>query len=330
MNTDQKIIMLAASFLAAVLPASASLTDGLAAYWTFDTGSVAVGADGIADTKGNSNGTLSGATGNVSINQPGIAGQSVTLDNSGYTAGGTAAYVDLGTAAGAMSTVDQSFTVSIWFKATSNTTTLQTLLNFGNNASDVQGIGFFAEKDDIEIRATYKVGTSLWTGTRRIGLTLPDVLTTGEWHHLTAVFDFEKHVVIGYFDGISSGDTRDGGTGAGETLSNGWISGAMGGQTNRIADITTTGIVMTDSSAKTLQLGVNSLLTQPFPFSGALDEVAVWNRALSAAEVALLYQGQKDGLGIGAIPEPSATALTTGSAAVLVAALLAARARYRK
>ncbi|EIP98054.1 hypothetical protein OpiT1DRAFT_02504 [Opitutaceae bacterium TAV1] len=311
-----KLLLLGSGILLIFQPAvGQNLSSGLAAYWTFDTGFISTATDGVMDSAGSAHGTIA-ANPTVTIGDtvPGIVNQGIKFGSTSNPR----PYVSIGsgnTATAPLYATDASFTISLWFNTTA-VNTYQMLLSFGNDSSYVQGITFVIDGGKAVIRA--KSGTS---SDIRIGLT-SETVSANTWYNLVAVFDSQKKIVIGYLNGVGSGTTGSTTNAAGEALANGWVTGGSGGQTNNITGASVSfGTISTE-----LRIGSNPGATSQM--QGTLDELAIWSRALSAAEVNALYQGQLAGLGIRSIPEPSASAAIAGAAAVLsVAALVPGRRR---
>ncbi len=311
MNTKLLLTLGASALLACQPVIGQNLTSGLAGYWTFDTGSISTDANGVSDSAGTANGTLTGAT--ITTGTAGIAGQSVKLSSTANPR----PYISIGannTATSPLTATDASFTISLWFNS-STVSTYQTLLNFGNAGSNVQGIILVIDGGKAGIRAKSGTGAD-----DKIGLSSA-ALSNNTWYHLVAVFDSQNKIVTGYLNGIGSGTTGSTTNAAGESLANGWVTGASGGQTNNIIGTN----VVFGTSATALLVGSNAAATSMM--QGMLDEVAIWNRALSAAEVTALYQGQLSGQGISSIPEPSSLTAASAIVALIVAAMTIARRR---
>ena len=100
-------------------------------------------------------------------------------------------------------------------------------------------------------------------------------LTTGKWHHVVGVFDGSASPAAGqamiYLDGILQ-HVR-----TGDDATPGWglVSGVRPGQT--------------------AALGRNGVDNR-FYFAGAIDDVAVWRRALAPAEIALIHSAGTNGI----------------------------------
>ena len=84
----------------------------------------------------------------------------------------------------------------------------------------------------------------------------PNNLPMGDWNHLAVVFDATNHVSI-------------------------FVNGVLDGQSNLG--------VTPNSHDRALMIG-KSILSQNFAFEGLIDEVMIWNRALSGSEIQEVFQ----------------------------------------
>ena len=99
-------------------------------------------------------------------------------------------------------------------------------------------------------------------------------ITDGEWHHVALVIDNESGLWTAYLDGVSSGEDGN---------ENGWMTGEGGGMTALFDP----GVSFDNQDELLLGAGVNGVN----PFSGRLDDFAVWGRALSEAEILAIFNG---------------------------------------
>ncbi len=153
-------------------------------------------------------------------------------------------------------TFDQGFTVSFWAKPTSNPGSYKAFV-IGHNTSDDYSQGFVIDMGNS--------ATSDWSyiGIEGAGMSSNvDLLNTSfpfnTWHHIVVDFAVGTNAVLLYADGVLSGTrTRSAGT----------------------------------INAQNIKIGArhyNSSVQNHFP--GIIDDVRVYNRSLSAAEVVTLYQ----------------------------------------
>jgi len=170
----------------------------------------------------------------------------------GLSVDGVNDYVDVGDPASG--TLDfngsQSFSYGAWFKAAVLDVNSRRLIS-KRNGTGPANVGY-----DLGITTTVLTAELADGAAERIASTTPVSLATGEWHHAFAVADRGANVLRVYLDGVEkvSVSTVGLGTTANSTAFN---MGRVSGDNTR-------------------------------SFAGVLDEVRVYNRALSAAEVAAL------------------------------------------
>lgn len=152
-------------------------------------------------------------------------------------------------------------TVSLWVKL--ETLEFDNTSFFGNDhePNDYNGVWLqTTPSDDGTISASYGGGGgNTGTGNRKSKFS-DTTLDTGQWQHIVAVFNGIDSIEI-YIDGLNAGGYYDGGLQTDMEYSS--YAGVVGLRH-----------VNTSSSAKY--------------YWGAMDELAVWSRALSATEVAQL------------------------------------------
>lgn len=146
-----------------------------------------------------------------------------------------------------------SFSFSLWFKADAIS---DFLVGKGNKGSGDVGYGIFFETGNIRAR------TSDGSNKASESVSFND---TSQWHHLVMVIDRTNNVVKGYLDGTN----------------NGWTAGGGGASNNSLSSFG--GINATDD------LKIGSRTDGSLNFNGKIDEVRIYNRALSASEVKDLY-----------------------------------------
>lgn len=131
-----------------------------------------------------------------------------------------------------------------------------------------------ANTDRFEIAVS---DAATYTASRRSAT----VLTPGKWYHLAGVYDATARTLDLYING---------------TLDNGALSG-------------TVPALQRDSSQN---VNIGRYATGNGSFSGALDEVFAYNRALEASEVTALYTGEGTPSGLSAPSDLKATAIPAG------------------
>jgi hypothetical protein len=148
-----------------------------------------------------------------------------------------------------------SFTVATWFKTTANFPDEGVMVNKGGLGSESAGANqnygiWFTPSE------TLQGGFETTGGTNRY-ITSANTYNDGQWHHGVVTFDNPNNIVRLFVDGVQIG-----------TLSTTSNPDNTGSQPLRIA-------------------GNAQSLTEDF-FIGQLDEVGVWNRALTNAEITSL------------------------------------------
>ena len=230
------------------------LTEGLVAHYPFDGD-----AD---DASGNDNhGTLS----------EGTYGEdpSGSADAALYLSGGS---VDLGTSED-VSLGTGSLSISYWF-STDSSSVYQTVLMNGT-ASWASGVLVGLSWDVGKV--IFGIGTqTAWDTDNVIGIQTRQLWNDGQWHHVVAVHDREQDEAMIYVDGTP------------RALEKYTTFGEPGGTLS--ADSTTldtTGVdCLADRSEDATRIGASRYGQT---FTGGLDEIRVYDRALTADEVAALY-----------------------------------------
>ncbi len=152
-----------------------------------------------------------------------------------------------------------NFTLSAWIKISSGTGSRDIISKGGSGNTD-KGYWLIVNGDD-----GIEAGLTDGSVTRAYGSSSSAVVD-GNWHHVAAVFNRNGNLII-YIDGEADGTP---------------------------ASITSEGDV---SSAYMLAVGRLSSSGAEY-FNGIIDEVAVWNRSLSAGEINGLYQQRLNLLGL--------------------------------
>src|ERR687897_2133800 len=145
-----------------------------------------------------------------------------------------------------------SFTVATWFKTTSNFLDEGVMVNKGGlgleSAGANQNYGIWFTPSE-----TLQGGFETTGGTNRY-VTSANTYNDGQWHHGVVTFDNPNNIVRLFVDGVQIGSLS--------TSSN-----------------------PDNTGSQPLRIGGNAQsLTEDF-FVGQLDEVGVWNRALTSAEI---------------------------------------------
>lgn len=223
--------------------------------------------DGGLGSPGTVNGSLATVAGQV--------GDALAFDRN------DANFVDFGNTGGAGT---GNLSVSMWISAGQASGGAFFPAGKGNRSSGTVGWSFFLENNVIIARAAYDGGG----GDLRLGVNHP-FSVGNDFTHVGMVIDNDNGTFEAYFNGQPSGAGGD---------ENGWTLGGGGGQTNTF----TPGKDFT--AVENLLVGRRS--TDGASFDGAIDEFAVWNSALSDADMRELYSLGADKV---AIPEPSSVIL---------------------
>ncbi|MEM7384681.1 MAG: LamG-like jellyroll fold domain-containing protein [Verrucomicrobiota bacterium] len=169
-----------------------------------------------------------------------------------------------------------SLTVSAWINPNITSGGAFFPLGKGNRSSGTVGWSFFIENDVIIPRASYEGGG----GDLRLGLNHPITVDEG-WVHLVMVIDNEKGTFTAYYNGEPSG--ADG-------TENGWSLGGGGGQTNTFE------AGQNFNPGESLLVGRRS--SEGAAFDGAVDDVSIWEEALSPSDITQIYERGLAGQGI--------------------------------
>ncbi len=285
-----RVALLTVCFLALAKLAPAALIDALELYYSFDNDTIAAG--GITDLSGNNrNGSPFDNSGNanvglsISSNVPAAIGSGNSLQLTGIDSIRPDAWTGL--------TGNGARTISMWVQTTAVAN--QIFAEWGTN-NNGQRFTFRMENVNTQPSAgASKVGgirTEIQGDYRTTAAASP-AINNGNWHHVATVYNpgvTQLESVTMYINGVAVSTTDNPATISLSTVAqfNVGIGGTSGG----------TGVV----------------------FNGSLDEVGIWNRALSPAEISQLASG------IVPIPEPGTVALLLIGAGALI--VRARRARH--
>ena len=208
---------------------------------------------GVVDSTGNSRGAT--AANVTRVQGRGGGGLSFNGTNSSVSAGN----------AGALNTGSESFTLSTWFNSTS--TSRQRMVskgNWGNSAGYMLWYSYGG--------VTFGLGSDGTQANTALAST-PGGFGDGRWHLATAVVNRAAGTLQVYVDGVAQPLTGGGG-----------YCGTATGTTLNISGCTR----LNGTSGDAFTLGSHN--GQYEFFSGALDDVRLYRRALSASEVGGLFQ----------------------------------------
>ena len=262
----------AAGLALTCLPASSALVSGLQLYYDFENDTLAAG--GINDQSGNSrNGSATGVA-------DGTLGYTFTPDVPVALGSGTSIRADGGDEIRANSpnyagvVGSASRTVALWVKVDPGVTPGRNMhmVEWGlNNAAE----RFTFRREHAQAGSTIGgLRTEIQTDFRTSATGGPNI-NDGNWHHVTTVYDSSGGTLLDqvtmYIDGVPIASYVDGGNTVNFATAN-----------------------------ATVLIGGSTLLDRRW--NGWMDDVAIWDRPLSPAEVQQLAAGAS-------IPEPSGSVM---------------------
>ena len=233
------------------------ITSNLVAHWGFQNASGNNVPDSAPADAVADNGTLRG---NASINRNvGFNGGALSLD-------GSSDYVSVN-ASGDLNSTAQKRTVGVSFYTNESSNRRQVIYEEGGGD---RGLIVYVQGGNLRMGA-WNIPESGWQGTF-----ISKPVNTGQWYHATLVINgtssIQNNVVVGYLNGSEFGRGR------GSHLRAHGDPAGIGGANG-----------LTRYQAGTTDVsGANS-------FKGFIDEVKVFNRALTATDVSMLAQGGSAG-----------------------------------
>lgn len=198
-----------------------------------------------------------------------------------WNSGPTFGYADMGTGYGIGS---GSYTMNLWW-STGSTTTTQGMMNDGNWGSSVNGLSLYYNGSNKDIYARFRSDSNA----NEFGLDIGSIATS-TWYMLTMTVDRDANTLTLYHNGGAASSFAD-------ITGYGSLDGAYGTYFGQMVSGGGTGTVL------------NTYMT--------MDEIGIWNRALTTSEISQLYNG---GAGL-VIPEPA----TLGMLGVALVGLFGAR-----
>lgn len=147
-------------------------------------------------------------------------------------------------------------TISAWVKLTANTD--RTILDFGDNVTGDNFLSFFVQ--DGQVLVTRKVG-----GVMQFKTTSTATVNDGNWHHIAFTI-----------------------SGGGNEL---YINGLAADRTFENGSAASTGFLSSTPSLATATIGAFRQGTLQGEFLGRLDDVRIDSRAMTAGEIAAVYNG---------------------------------------
>jgi hypothetical protein len=151
------------------------------------------------------------------------------------------------------------FSVAAWFKTSADFTSEKFMVNKGGTGSDSAGEN---QNYQISMSSTEQIRVGFETGTGAdFFVSSPNTYNDNQWHY--AVVTYDGTTIRLYIDGV------------------------------QVATKSTGGASPETSGTKPVRVGANSRVTPPTSnfFIGNVDEVRIWNRALSASEVTNAFTG---------------------------------------
>jgi len=251
----------------------AAMEGGLVGHWRFDEGT----GFAISDSCPLGINGLLGAQGPAF--QDGMVGKALSFGGIGQDA----AYSDIISNIDFLSFGDRSFSVSFWFK--SDSTGHNRLFGYGawynvkgyaieltQNINGDPGhlVLGVSSKDGFGPSSTYP---------EALGLTTIATFNDSQWHHVAAVIDREAGKANVYVDGVSQEFDPASSTGTGLVLTPGTAGADISAMTNLDA-------------ASDDRLGFGQFQSVGNPYRGLLDEVRIYAKSLSAAEVLALKESE--------------------------------------
>ena len=152
------------------------------------------------------------------------------------------------------------FSISVWVKMDSYNTNVSSVI-LGNNYTGSQ-IGFqywIDNRQDSNPNRTETLKFNLWDGTNSSALLEDNVVSDNNWHN---------YVVVG--DGTTLKYYKDG---------------------TQLTDTDSLPASTSSTAFANLRLGANTISTPSSYLDGKLDEVAIWNTALTSTQVSEIYNG---------------------------------------
>lgn len=182
-----------------------------------------------------------------------VVGNALTVAgelNQALSFDGSTSYILAGTGVGGLS---QSLTLAAWINTANASRTEAILSDFDASASGAGYIFTTDQNGNLDLR----IGGSDLSGYPNY-LTDPTTINDGEWHHVVVTISFELQTVAFYMDGNPTSSSP-------------------------------VNIVANGSGGAILQVAVNPWQGYGDYFTGAIEQVQIYNRALAASEVNSLY-----------------------------------------
>lgn len=243
---------------------SSRLADSLVAYWPFDEGLSAPSTRLLSDAWGANHGTVTAKAGTTPWVTNGEAkfGSAIQVEgNNLYAEVPSTSALDIHT---------NAVTISAWVKLRTLPSSIpESFAGIFDSVQDSYALYLDKSAQELKFKVTTSNGDAARPGIRQ------SALATNEWLHIVGTYTGQAGPVSGqatiYLNGVAADVHTAGDSGGGVGL---------------------TGLV---KAGQTAALGRNGTQTS-YPFHGVIDDLAIWSRSLSAAEVKLLFLlGSDDG-----------------------------------
>jgi hypothetical protein len=237
-------------------------------YWKLDeTGTTTTTA---ADSSGNSRTGTYNASGSATYFTRGVAGALTDTPNLAVTLNNASSCIN--TTSTTVVSAPTALTEIVWFQAPSGYSAGGKLLGFETPQTGVALAGSGGTYD----RHIYMDGNGrVWFGVYQGGdqlLSSPAALNDGTWHMAAATLSSAGMAL--YIDGSLVGSNTDT---TGEATTGWWRAGC--------GNLAGWGDGWTGPNSPT----TSSNPAKNYPFLGSLDEVSIWNSALTASQISFLY-----------------------------------------
>jgi hypothetical protein len=226
----------------------------LQALWHLNEAAGTTGAGSVADDSGQGKTITPNAVTFGSVGRFGTAG----------SLNGTTSWLNAGDV---LNPESASYTASVWFRRNAYAAPAagQVIFSKGSSTSLTEGWAIHLGTNG---KLYMRVNAS-GDATQTAGMVSTRTFLDNDWHHAVLVIDRTANVIRTYVDGTS----------------NGWVTGGGGPASASIAGF---GAI---STTDTLALGAAraGAVTSSY-FAGVVDEAAIWDRALTTAEIVQLYR----------------------------------------
>lgn len=266
------------------VPTARDLAQGLVAYWPLDDGVKDQSSRVLRDMCGTNDGVLTVKSGSV----PWLTGAGAKFSG-GLRVEGNNVYAQIANSP-ELNIPTNAVTVSVWVK-------LEVLPSgipeaYGGIFDSVQDCyALYLDRSGQELK--FKVTTSNGDAARP-GIS-QTALTTNEWLHVVGTYSGSAGLVSGQASIYLNGVPQDVHSGSDSSSAVGLAGTVKAGQIAALG-----------------RNGTQSI----YPFSGGVDDLAVWSRSLSEAEVKLLYQRGLGGESLGDLLRVPTAEISIGSAVV--------------